>query len=104
MTYSWASRAIDQNERLGMGAPTRFCSSKPLTTTVLASGAPWPGGGTTSQAIRRLKARAAQYGGRMRLALRCANRETSSRQPLPAGDRASEKPDSTMKTTTAKRP
>jgi hypothetical protein len=104
-TYSWASTAIDQKDGLGLGAPTRFCTSRPLTTTDFMSGAPCPGGGTTSHPTARLKTRAAQYGGRMRRARRRANLETpSSRQPWRAGDRASEKPDSTMNTTTAKRP
>lgn len=104
-TYSWASTAIDQNDRLGLGAPTRFCTRRPLTTTDLALGAPCPGGGTTSHATARLKTRAAQYGGRMRRARRSANWGTpSSRQPWRAGERASEKPDSTMNTTTANRP
>ena len=103
--YSWASTAIDQNARLGLGAPTRFCTSRPLTTTDLASGTPCPGGGTISHATARLKARAAQYAGRMRRARRRANRgNPSSRQPWRAGDSASEKPDSTMNTTTANRP
>ena len=60
---------------------------------------------TTSQATARLKASAAQYAGRMRRARRRANAEIPSRrQPWRAGARASEKPDSTMNTTTAKRP
>jgi len=58
--YNWASTAIDQNDRLGDGAPTRFCTSRPLTTTDFASGDPLPGGATTSHATARLKARAAQ--------------------------------------------
>ena len=58
-TYSWASTAIDQNDRSGLGARTTFCSSRPLTTTDFASGAPCPGGGTTSHATVRLKASAA---------------------------------------------
>ena len=37
-TYSCASTAIDQNDRSGLGTRTRFCSSRPLTTTDLASG------------------------------------------------------------------
>ncbi len=104
-TYSCASTAIDQNDRLGVGAATRFCTRTPLTTTDFTPGAPSPGGGTTIHATARLKARAAQYGGRMRRARRRANRAIpSSRQPWRAGDRASENPDSTMNTTTAKRP
>ena len=103
--YSWASTAIDQNDRLGLGAPTRFCTSRPLTPTDFASGARSPGGATTSHATARLNARAAQYGGRMRQARRRTNREIpSSRHPRRAGARASEKPDSTMNTTTANRP
>jgi hypothetical protein len=58
-TYSWASTAIDQNDRSGVGAPTRFCTSRPLTTTDFAPGTSCPGGGTTSHATARLKARAA---------------------------------------------
>ena len=104
-TYSWASTAIDQKARLGVGAATRFWTSRPLTMTELEPGTPCPGGRTSSQATTRLKTRAAQYGGRMRQARRRANRDTpSSRQPWRAGDRASEKPDSTMNTTTANRP
>jgi len=57
--YSWASTAIDQNDWSGVGAPTRFWTSRPLTITDPASGAPCPGGGTTSHATARLKARAA---------------------------------------------
>ena len=41
--YSWASTAIDQNARFGLGAPTMFCTSRPLTTTDFAPGAPCPG-------------------------------------------------------------
>ena len=97
--------AIDQNARLGLGAPMRFCARRPLTTTDFAPGAPCPGGGTISHATARLKTRAAQYAGTMRRTRRYANRERlSSRQPRRAGDRASEKPDSTMNTTTANRP
>ena len=40
--YSWASTAIDQNARLGLGAPTRFCTSRPLTTTDLSVGRSLP--------------------------------------------------------------
>ena len=58
-TYSWASTAIDQNDRSGLGAPNRFCTSRPLTTTDFTSGAPWPGGGAPSHATARLNARAA---------------------------------------------
>src|SRR6478609_1072847 len=58
-TYSWASTAIDQNDWSGVGAPTRFCTSRPLTTTDFTSGTPCPGGGTTSHATARLKASAA---------------------------------------------
>src|SRR6185369_7817243 len=36
--YSWASTAIDQNARLGLGAATRFCTSRPLTITELEPG------------------------------------------------------------------
>ena len=57
--YSWASTAIDQNDWSGVGAPTRFWTSRPLTTTDFASGAPCPGGATISHATARLKARAA---------------------------------------------
>ena len=103
--YSWASTAIDQNARLGLGALTRFCTRRPLTTTEPASGAACPGGGTTSHATARLKASAAQYAGTMRRIRRSANRGSrSSRQPWRAGDRASEKPERTMNTTTANRP
>ena len=104
-TYSWASTAIDQNARFGVGAATRFCTRRPLTRTDLASGRACPGGGTTSHATARLKARAAQYAGRIRRARRRANEATPpSRQPRRAGARASEKPERTMKTTTANRP
>jgi hypothetical protein len=90
---------------LGLCAASKFCTSRPLTTTDRASGSPCPGCGTTSHATATLKASAAQYAGRMRQARRCANREMpSSRQPWRAGDKASENPDSTMNTTTAKRP
>ena len=42
-TYSWASTAIDQNDRLGLDAWTTFCTSRPLTRTDFASGFPCPG-------------------------------------------------------------
>jgi hypothetical protein len=103
--YSCASTAIDQKARLGLGALTRFCVRRPLTTTALASGRPCPGAGTISHATARLKSSAAQYGGRMRRARRSANPDSESRcQPWRAGERASEKPESTMNTTTANRP
>ena len=86
-TYNWASTAIDQNDRSGLGAPTRFCISRPLTTTDFASGAPCPGGGTTSHATARLKTRAAQYGGRMRRARRARKPGDRVEPPAVAGRR-----------------
>ena len=74
-------------------------------TTELRSGAPWPGGGTISHATARLKTSAAQYAGTIRRIRFWANRETPpSCQPWRTGDRASEKPERTMNTTTANRP
>jgi len=58
--YSCASTAIDQNDRFGLGAATRFSTSRPFTTTDAASGAAWPGGGTTSHATTRLNPSAAK--------------------------------------------
>jgi hypothetical protein len=55
--------------------------------------------------MTRLNARAAQYGGRILQARRRRNRATPPcRQPARAGETASEKPDSTRKKTTARRP
>ena len=104
-TYSWASIAIDQKARFGLGTVTTSCSSRPLTTTELPFGTGHPGWATTNHVIARLNRSAAQYAGRMRQARRRAKRESpSSRHPFRAGAMASEKPESTMKTTTAKRP
>ena len=73
--------------------------------TDFAVGSSVPGWATTHQATARLNARAAQYGGRIRHArLRANSRTLRSCHPEREGPIASEKPDSTMKTTTAKCP
>src|SRR3954447_19823704 len=73
--------------------------------TDLPSGRGQPGWARTNQVIARLKARAAQYGGRMRQARRRANvASDSNRHPDRAGPRPSEKPDRVRNTITAKRP
>ena len=77
----------------------------PYTATDFAVGESECGCATTHQATARLNASAAQYGGRIRHARRRANSPTlRSCQPDRAGAIASEKPDSTMNTTTAKCP
>jgi hypothetical protein len=63
------------------------------------------GCGTIAHAMMRLNTSAAQYGGRMRQARRWANRALlPSCQPLRAGEMPSEKPESVMKSATAKWP
>ena len=73
---------------------------------MLAGGETECGCGTIVQATIRLNASAAQYGGRIRQALRRANTRAppGSRQPARAGPTASEKPDTTRKNTTARWP
>jgi hypothetical protein len=58
--YSCASTASDQNARFGLGALTRFWTSRPLTRTDRRYGRPSPGGGRISHATATLRARAAQ--------------------------------------------
>jgi hypothetical protein len=77
-------------------------SSRPKTATDLPVGSPSPGCGTSVHPTRRLNARAAQYGSRMRQARRTANRFVPPAcHSWLAGDTAREKPDSTMKMATA---
>ena len=80
-------RRSTRTRALGLGAPTMFCTSRPLTRTDFASGTPCPGCGTTSHATARLKASAAQYAGRMRRARRRANRGDAVEPPAVAGRR-----------------
>ena len=97
--------AIDQKARFGLGAATASWTSSPFTRIDEPFGAGQPGCATTNHVISTLKASAAQYGGRIRQALRRAKRPTpSSRHCERAGVTASENPDSTMNTMTAKRP
>src|SRR4051794_22940239 len=97
--------AIDQNARLGLGTAKTSCSSRPLTATDFAVGIGQPGWARTYQVISRLNPSAAQYGGRIRQARRRANLQVPPRrQPIRAGPTDREKPESTMKTTTANRP
>ena len=64
-----------------------------------------PGWASTYQVISRLNPSAAQYGGRMRQARRCANvAADGNRHPERAGPRPSEKPDRTMNIATPPRP
>src|SRR3954451_19928491 len=96
---------MDQNAPLGTDEPNTSCRSRPYTTTAFASGGAEPGCGTTDQAMMRLNTSAAQYGGRIRQARRCAKRALPpSCQPLRAGETAREKPDRAMNTTTARCP
>src|SRR5580700_11077571 len=106
--------AIDQNARLGLHADQNppwgpwakaSCTSKPYTTTDFPLGTGQPGWASTNQVISRLNTSAAQYGGRMRQARRCAYVEVDlSFHPERAGPRPSEKPDRTMNIATAPRP
>src|SRR5215831_5251776 len=97
--------AIDQNARLGLPTEKASCASKPYTTTDFPLGGGQPGWASTYQVITRLNPSAAQYGGRMRQARRCAYVAIDlNRHPERAGPRPSEKPDSTMNMTTANRP
>ena len=104
-TYSWTSMAIDQNARLGLRTEKTSCTSRPYTTTDFPVGTGEWGRASTYQVITRLNTSAAQYGGRIRHALRCAYVAIDlSRHPERAGPRPSEKPDSTMNIATAPRP
>src|SRR5215467_5816266 len=97
--------AIDQNARLALPAETTSCTSKPLTTTDFPLGTAQPGWASTYQVITRLNTSAAQYGGRMRHARRCAYVASDlNRHCERAGPRHSEKPDSAMNMTTANLP
>ena len=97
--------AIDQNARLGMPTEKASCTSKPYTMTDFPSGRAQPGWASTYQVISRLNPSAAQYGGRMRQARRCANVAAGcNRHPERAGPRPSEKPDRTMNIATPPRP
>src|ERR1051326_2982795 len=97
--------AIDQNARLGLPAEKASCASRPYTTTDFPLGTGQPGWASTSQVTSRLNTSAAQYGGRMRHARRCAYVAIEvNRHPERAGPRPSEKPDNAMKMTTANRP
>src|ERR1700747_2647122 len=97
--------AIDQNARLGLPAAKTSCTSRPYTTTDFPLRQAQPGWASTYQVITRLTPSAAQYGGRMRQARRCAYVAIDlSRHRERAGPRPSEKPDSTMNTATAPRP
>src|SRR5215472_9791665 len=105
--------AIDQNARLGLPAAQNpplwpcekaSCTRKPYTATDFPLGSGQPGWASTYQVITRLKPSAAQYGGRMRQARRCAYVVIdASRHPVRAGPRPSEKPDSAINTATAPR-
>jgi hypothetical protein len=103
--YSWASMAIDQNARLGLRTEKMSCTRRPYTTADFPTGAGERGWASTYQVITRLNPSAAQYGGRIRHALRCAYVAIDpSRHPERAGARPSEKPDSMMKIATPPRP
>src|SRR5215470_18942384 len=96
--------AIDQNARFGLPAEKTSCTSKPYTTTDFSLGTGQPGWASTYHVITRLNPSAAQYGGRMRQARRCAYAAIDlNRHPERAGPRPSEKPDSTMNIATANR-
>src|SRR5215472_9995239 len=105
---------LDQSARLGLPAAQNpawwpwakgSCTSKPYTTTDFPLGTGQPGWASTYQVITRLNPSAAQYGGRMRQARRCAYVAIDlNRHPERAGPRPSEKPDSAMNMTTAPRP
>src|SRR5215469_7442520 len=97
--------AIDQNARLGLPTEKASCTSTPYTMTDFPVGTGGPGCARTYQVITRLNPSAAQYGGRMRQARRCAYVAIDlSFHPERAGPRPSEKPDSTMNIATAPRP
>jgi hypothetical protein len=64
--------AIDQNALLGLPTAKTSCTSKPDTTTDFPLGTGRWGWASTYQVITRLNPSAAQYGGRMRRARRCA--------------------------------
>src|SRR5580692_357239 len=97
--------AIDQNVRLGLPTAKTSCTSRPYTTTDFPFGTGRLGWATTHQVITRLNPSAAQYGGRMRQARRCAYVPIDvNRHPERAGPSPSEKPDKAMKIATAPRP
>src|SRR5215475_9286365 len=97
--------AIDQKARLGLPTEKASCTSKPYTTTDFPLGAGQPGWASTYQVITRLNPSAAQYGGRIRQARRCAYVAIDlNRHPERAGPRPSEKPDRMMKIATPARP
>src|SRR5215469_5032203 len=97
--------AIDQNARFGLPTAKASCTRKPYTTTDFPLGTGKPGWASTYQVISRLNTRAAQYGGRIRQARRCAYVAIDlSRHPERAGPSPSEKPDSAMNIATAPRP
>src|SRR5262245_47823131 len=97
--------AIDQNARLGLPTAKTSCTRKPYTTTDFPLGTRRWGWASTYQVITRLNPSAAQYGGRMRQARRCAYVAIDlNRHPERAGPRPSEKPDSAMNIATAPRP
>src|SRR5258708_1563704 len=97
--------AIDQNARLGLPTEKTSCTSKPYTTTDFPLGTGEPGWASRYQVIPGLNTSAAQAGGRMRPARRCAYVASDvNRHRERAGPRPSEKPDRAMNMTTANRP
>ncbi|HTH35336.1 MAG TPA: hypothetical protein VL976_13255 [Xanthobacteraceae bacterium] len=90
LAVSGADLSVAEHEIIGLIGP---------------NGAGKPGWASTNQVIARLNTSAAQYGGRMRQARRCAYAPIDlNRHPERAGPRPSEKPDSTMNIATAHRP
>src|SRR5260370_8237030 len=97
--------AIDQNARLGLPTEKTSCTSKPYTTTDFPLGTAQPGWASTNQVMTRLNPSAAQYGGRIRQARRCAYVASDlNRHSERAGPRPSEKPDTATKIATTPRP
>jgi len=97
--------AIDQNARLGVPTVKTSCTSEPYTTTDFPLGTGRLGWASTYQVITRLNTSAAQYGGKIRQARRCAYvARDLNFHPERAGPRPSEKPDRAMNIATAPRP
>src|SRR5260370_33242614 len=96
---------IEQNARLGLPTAKTSCTSKPYTTTDFPLGTGRWGWASRYQVITRLNPSAAQYGGRMRQARRCAYGTIDLNcHPERAGPRPSEKPGRAMKIATAPPP
>src|SRR5258708_39063837 len=94
--------AIDQNARLGLPTAKTSCTSKPYTTTDFPLGTGRGGWASRYPVITRLNPSAAQYGGRVRQARRCAYGTIDLNcHPERAGPRPSEKPDRGMNIPTA---